>query len=221
MTFDEMYSDDSQIFTLGVTFDVLLGMSVYFTVSADELRIRLPPQIPDSAILEGIVSSLPREHRWTTIRSETLARFAKSFTDHDLETSVDNRFQTTFALELLVWPCVGLNKISVLLFYKRIFVTPAFRKVVWCLIGVCIAWTIAFEFALLCESSRGFCKMMILITGSVSCTIISSNWNPKTEHHCVDQITLFTVALATDVVTDGKWISSTARWPWSDKQHGF
>jgi len=65
--------------------------------------------------------------------------------------SVSNLYQTTFALELLIWPCVGLNKISVLLFYKRIFVVPAFRKVVWCFVGVCIAWTIAFEFALLCR----------------------------------------------------------------------
>ena len=56
------------------------------------------------------------------------------------------------AIQLLLAACVGTNKISVLLLYKRIFVIPAFRKLVWCLIGVVICWTIAFEIALLCMS---------------------------------------------------------------------
>lgn len=115
-----------------------------------------------------------------------------------------NLHQTTFALELLVWPCVGLNKISVLLFYKRIFIGPTFRKVVWCFIGVCIAWTIAFEFSLLCRRYVYLDKVQRLLTSLVSCWPISSNWDPNVDHKCVDQITLFTIALATDVVTDGK-----------------
>ena len=43
------------------------------------------------------------------------------------------------------------------------------------------------------------------LNGLVSCLPISSEWDPKIEGHCVDQITLFTVALATDVVLDGEW----------------
>ena len=47
---------------------------------------------------------------------------------------------------------MGTNKTSVLLLYKRIFVTSTFRLLVWCFIGVVICWTIAFEFALFCMS---------------------------------------------------------------------
>lgn len=61
--------------------------------------------------------------------------------------------QTTYVLEILIWPAIGLNKISVLLFYKRIFVDRSFQIVVWCFIGVCVAWTITFEFALMCQST--------------------------------------------------------------------
>ena len=39
----------------------------------------------------------------------------------------------------------------------------------------------------------------------VSCLPIAANWNPNLTAHCVDEIKLFTVALATDVVTDGEW----------------
>jgi len=58
--------------------------------------------------------------------------------------------QTTYALEILTWPAVGMTKISVLLLYRRIFATPKFKAMAWILVGVIIAWTIAFTFALMC-----------------------------------------------------------------------
>ena len=58
-----------------------------------------------------------------------------------------NLRQIRYAIELLVLPAVGFNKISVLLLYKRIFVTSAFQRLVWWSIGFVVAWIIAFEFA--------------------------------------------------------------------------
>ncbi|KAI9787990.1 MAG: hypothetical protein M1816_007294 [Peltula sp. TS41687] len=93
--------------------------------------------------------------------------------------------QTTFALELLSWPALGLNKISVLLLYKRIFTGRTFGIVTWIGIGIVIAWTVAFQFSLL-----------------FSCWPIASHWDPTIPFKCVDRIKLFTIALATDVITD-------------------
>ncbi|KAI4868212.1 hypothetical protein F4820DRAFT_411185 [Hypoxylon rubiginosum] len=93
--------------------------------------------------------------------------------------------QTIYALELLTWPAVGMTKISVLLMYKRIFSTPRFRIIAWMLIGLSIAWTITFTFALM-----------------FSCTPIASQWDYSLSFTCVDEVALFTTALATDVATD-------------------
>ncbi|MCJ1425409.1 hypothetical protein MMC29_003308 [Sticta canariensis] len=94
--------------------------------------------------------------------------------------------KTTYVLEVLYLLCAGLNKISVLLFYKRIFfIDRPFRIVVWCFIGLCTAWMIAFEFAL-----------------TVSCVPIAFRWNPNLEGTCVGQTSLLKAALSTDVITD-------------------
>ncbi|KAI0841504.1 hypothetical protein F5Y06DRAFT_259662 [Hypoxylon sp. FL0890] len=93
--------------------------------------------------------------------------------------------KTIYALEILTWPAVGMTKISVLLMYKRIFMTPKFRIMVWILIGLSIAWTITFTFALM-----------------FSCSPISSHWDYELSFTCVNLVALFTTALATDVATD-------------------
>ncbi|KAI0109792.1 hypothetical protein F4814DRAFT_461044 [Daldinia grandis] len=93
--------------------------------------------------------------------------------------------KTTYALEVLTWPAVGLTKIGVLLMYKRIFTTSKFRRMAWVLVGVIIAWTITFTFALM-----------------FACTPIASQWNLQLEFTCANQGALLTAALATDVTTD-------------------
>ena len=48
-----------------------------------------------------------------------------------------------------------MTKISVLLFYKRIFLTPAngpFRVLIWFLIWLVIIWMVTMEFASMCMS---------------------------------------------------------------------
>ena len=62
----------------------------------------------------------------------------------------DSFLQTALALQVLIWPCVGLQKISVLLLYKRIFIGQTLSRIIWCFIGMCVAWTIAFEFSVVC-----------------------------------------------------------------------
>ncbi|KAI2610222.1 uncharacterized protein GGS25DRAFT_531127 [Hypoxylon fragiforme] len=93
--------------------------------------------------------------------------------------------KTTYSLEILVWPAVGMTKTSVLLLYKRIFITPRFRVVTWVGIGVAIAWTIAFTFAL----------MFI-------CHPIAARWNSEIPYTRGNYFALLAVALATDVATD-------------------
>ncbi len=46
----------------------------------------------------------------------------------------------------------------------------------------------------------------LALNRSVSCMPIAFDWNPGLDGHCVDQISLFTAALATDVITDGESI---------------
>ncbi|KAI1764204.1 hypothetical protein GGR53DRAFT_520511 [Hypoxylon sp. FL1150] len=93
--------------------------------------------------------------------------------------------KTTYALEIITWPAVGLTKISVLLMYNRIFTSPRFKTTIWILIGLVSAWTVAFTFALM-----------------FSCTPIASQWDFSLEYTCVDQEALFATALVTDVALD-------------------
>lgn len=61
--------------------------------------------------------------------------------------------QITFTVQILYVQCVGMDKISVLLLYKRIFeipIPPAFKKVIRCSLGIIVAWSVAFSFATAC-----------------------------------------------------------------------
>ncbi|KAK4109438.1 hypothetical protein N656DRAFT_847794 [Canariomyces notabilis] len=93
--------------------------------------------------------------------------------------------KTIYALQVLTWPAVGMTKISVLLMYKRIFSTPKIKTMTWILIGLNVAWTLTFIFALM-----------------FSCMPIASSWDYTLDFTCVDLKALFTTALATDVATD-------------------
>ncbi|OTB02203.1 hypothetical protein M426DRAFT_13783 [Hypoxylon sp. CI-4A] len=93
--------------------------------------------------------------------------------------------KASYALEILAWPAVGITKISVLLMYKRIFTSPGFRLIAWALVGLSIALTITFTFALI-----------------FSCMPIVSRWDYSISYTCVDEVALVTTALATDVATD-------------------
>ncbi|KAI2619039.1 hypothetical protein GGS26DRAFT_334626 [Hypomontagnella submonticulosa] len=96
-----------------------------------------------------------------------------------------------FVLGILPWPALGMTKVSVLLMYKRIFTTPRFRIVVWILVGVNTAWSIAFPFAM-----------------TFSCTPVEAQSFfelPYSQYTCVNLVALFATALATGVATDCKY----------------
>ena len=65
-----------------------------------------------------------------------------------------SRNRTSYLTEYLAWaaqilsvPATGLTKLSVLFFYKRIFVGKNFKAVVWGSIALVVAWIIAFILA--------------------------------------------------------------------------
>ena len=76
-------------------------------------------------------------------------------------------------------------KLSVLFYYKRIFITPSFKRISKFLIGVVIAWNITFFFASLFE-----------------CLPIASNWDPTIPHQCIDLRSMFLAEGALDMVLD-------------------
>jgi fatty-acid desaturase len=56
-------------------------------------------------------------------------------------------FQIFYYTELLYLASVALTKISILLFYLRIFPQKSLRKIIYFTIGLCIAYMIAFVLA--------------------------------------------------------------------------
>ena len=108
-------------------------------------------------------------------------------------------------LQVFIQPCLGLQKLSVLLLYRGFFVGQTFSRIIWSLIGFCVAWTIAFEFAVICrpllipyETIASF----VLLIYPVSCTPLSFRWDPTVKSHCVNQIVLVRSCVVSDVIID-------------------
>jgi hypothetical protein len=86
---------------------------------------------------------------------------------------------------------IGPTKLSVLLFYRRIFAKNGarwFDILSMVMIFVVTGWTISFFFANLFE-----------------CTPIESLWTlkPSDKRHCIQQLKMFLAQAYADVVTDG------------------
>jgi hypothetical protein len=58
--------------------------------------------------------------------------------------------QANWAAQLLWYPTVGITKISILLFYKKIFVGKRFRLLVIGMIAFICVWMVCFETSHLC-----------------------------------------------------------------------
>lgn len=56
--------------------------------------------------------------------------------------------QTKYTFHVLGTVGLGVTKLSVLFFYRRIFAVPAFRLINNVFIGITVAWTLAITFAL-------------------------------------------------------------------------
>ncbi|MCJ1312210.1 hypothetical protein MMC25_005884 [Agyrium rufum] len=94
--------------------------------------------------------------------------------------------KTLFANQLTQLLAVGPTKLSVLMFYRRIFNGRLFDGISISLIVVVVAWTIAFFFGNLFE-----------------CTPISVNWTGSgMDGKCVNEIPLYLAQAYSDVVVD-------------------
>lgn len=85
-------------------------------------------------------------------------------------------------------PGYGAIKLSVLFFYRRIFTLGRFRIINDIMVGVIVAWTLAFFFADIFNCGAD----------------VSANWDPKAKEtaHCINLFILLLVFAVTDVVTD-------------------
>jgi len=81
---------------------------------------------------------------------------------------------------------LGSIKISILFFYLRLSVSPTFRKVVYCMIGLMVCLSIASSLAILLQ-----------------CTPLYASWQLHQEYHCVNrpalQYTVASLNISTDV----------------------
>ncbi|MCJ1232403.1 hypothetical protein MMC14_000355 [Varicellaria rhodocarpa] len=65
---------------------------------------------------------------------------------------ITSQTKVLFAFQFFLLFSIGLVKISIILFYKQIFVTPKFKLAADILIGIIIAWIIAFFFTTLFQT---------------------------------------------------------------------
>ncbi|PQM43874.1 hypothetical protein VE01_10770 [Pseudogymnoascus verrucosus] len=92
--------------------------------------------------------------------------------------------QNIWISELLFTLTTSLVKISILLFYLRLAVTPTWKRVIYGSIAFIVVWTIA------------FCSLIIF-----QCTPVSDYWDPISTNCYPAEIALFTHGL-TNTITD-------------------
>lgn len=93
--------------------------------------------------------------------------------------------QCGFAYQYLYCTAVFAIKISVLSFYRRIFLTPKFKQITDIIGAVIIAWWIA-----------------VIIVCTFSCNPIRGYWNKTIISSCVDVETFSTATTVPHLLTD-------------------
>ena len=105
------------------------------------------------------------------------------------ERHIDLILKATFAYEILYYICVTLIKVSILLFYYRIFgVGKTFKRTVYVALGVVVAWCIA------------------IVLGSIfQCTPVQAAWiRPFPHSKCINNNgALLGVAISNVVIDCG------------------
>ncbi|KAH9828664.1 integral membrane protein [Teratosphaeria destructans] len=108
------------------------------------------------------------------------------FTPEEFESNVSNFLKSLYSVEPFYAACMSVIKLSILLFYWRLF-----RSVRWMKWGIYITaalvtmWLIAAEVAAI-----------------IQCTPISKFWNPEAPGTCLNGLTYFKSITATNLVTD-------------------
>jgi hypothetical protein len=87
---------------------------------------------------------------------------------------------------IIFWnACVGVTKLSIAFFYKRIFGTVRFRKLSWAAIALLMAWTIAF-----------------VLVGIFPCSPVSDGWSTNPDTNCIDGPAMYTAGVASNIALD-------------------
>lgn len=61
--------------------------------------------------------------------------------------------QAIWVMDFVLFSSLGLIKLSILFFYKKIFaISHRFRIVAWITVVTIVIWTVAFSFAYMCMS---------------------------------------------------------------------
>ncbi len=96
-------------------------------------------------------------------------------------------FQTEFACQLLSLGALTFTKLSILLFYHRIFRNQIFHKLIWVLGVMVVVWGISFFFATLFE-----------------CYPISQVWTTfyGQPRKCYDYLPMFFATVITNMIMD-------------------
>ena len=98
-------------------------------------------------------------------------------------------FQTIYANQLVQLFAVGPTKLSVLLFYRRIFVGKIFGIVTWILMVLVAIWTIAFFFTNLLEC---------IPVDRAWAHVVGGYPDPK----CMDAVAMYLAQAYIDVILD-------------------
>lgn len=94
--------------------------------------------------------------------------------------------QTIFALQVLYGLAVGFIKISIVVMLMRIFITPQFRLVAFCVMALSFMWMV-----------------MTILAGLLLCHPIKMNWDPQTPGgRCGNQYAAFVTVAAVDVFNE-------------------
>ena len=80
---------------------------------------------------------------------------------------------------------VGLNKVSVIWFSKRIFTTPRFQTACWCVLFVIIGWSLGGLGATVFQ-----------------CVPAEGAWNPNVEATCIDKDAFWIAYASGNAITD-------------------
>ncbi|KAG9232503.1 hypothetical protein BJ875DRAFT_76933 [Amylocarpus encephaloides] len=104
---------------------------------------------------------------------------------HDVDPShVSNFLKILVAVQIIYGITVGLVKISICLFYIRIFFTRPFRLASWIVIGFLVAWSLS-----------------VVLNAVLICRPVAANWDPNIGN-CANQTTSYTIIGVVDLLTD-------------------
>ncbi|KAK3324963.1 hypothetical protein B0H66DRAFT_615290 [Apodospora peruviana] len=117
--------------------------------------------------------------------------------------------KSLWVIEFTNIPAVGLTKLSVVFFFKKIFyISQKFVAVAWAMIWTISIANVGFFLAHFCKIPPLNFRLALnqpAPDATVNCIPLSVNWSPLEEPHngkCVNTVALFWAVSLTDIITD-------------------